>query len=231
MSPNASLDPLRDEARLLEAARLAAARANEDEDDDEDGDDKPNETAEGEKEGADLTKLMLDTRTILVSSPVSDKMYTKVMQQLTLLEARDPNKPIHVYVNSPGGSADSGFAIYDALRFSSAPIITICNGICASAAVIIFLGAEKGNRYCLPNSRFLIHQPSTMSQGQASDLDITAREIIKMRARYNQIVGEATGRGAEQVTKDADRDFWLSAQESLEYGLIDKIVTSKSELA
>ena len=204
----------------------------EDDDDDEDPDD-PDTPEKGEdgKGGDDqLLKLMLKTRTILVSAPVSDKLYQKVVQQLTLLEGQDADAPIYVYVNSPGGSADSGFAIYDAMRFVTCPIVTICNGICASAAVIIFLGGDKGKRVTLPNSRFLLHQPSTMGQGTASDLDITAREIIKIREKYNAIVAEATGKTVQQVTQDADRDFWLSATEAVTYGLTDKVIASKKEL-
>ncbi|MGE3854494.1 MAG: ClpP family protease [Planctomycetota bacterium] len=202
------------------------------EEDDPDDPEEPDKEDEGKGGAGDdqLLKLMLKTRTILVSSPVSDKLYQKVVQQLTLLEAQDANAPIHVYVNSPGGSADSGFAIYDAMRFVTCPIVTICNGICASAAVIIFLGGDKDKRVSLPNSRFLLHQPSTAGQGTASDLSITAREIIKIREKYNGIVAEATGKSIDKVTKDSDRDFWLSATEAVEYGLASKVITEKKEL-
>ena len=117
------------------------------------------------------------------------------------------------------------------MKFVKAPVRTICAGLSASAAVIIFLGGEKGQRYCLPNSRFLIHQPSTYAQGQASDIEITAAEIIKIRDRYNRIVSEETGTPADKIVEDANRDFWLNAEESMEYGLIDKIVNSQGELA
>ncbi|MCD4656458.1 MAG: ATP-dependent Clp protease proteolytic subunit, partial [Planctomycetes bacterium] len=129
------------------------------------------------------------------------------------------------------GSADSGFAIYDAMKFVKCPIITITNGICASAAVIIFLGGDKDKRFTLPNARFLIHQPSTFAQGQATDLAITAQEILKIREQYNTIVSEATGKSVEQITSDADRDFWLSAKEAVEYGLATKVITTQAELA
>ena len=193
--------------------------------------DDDDEKEDGEEKGGDyLMKKMLDTRTILISRPVTDKLYEKVMNQLLLLEAEDAEKPIKVFVNSPGGSADSGFAIYDALKFVKCPIITITNGICASAAVIIFLGGDKDTRISMPNARFLIHQPSTFSQGSASDLEITAREIIKIREQYNEIVAEATGKTAAKITEDSDRDFWLSAKDALEYGLISKIISSQQEL-
>ncbi len=217
--------PFEDEKTLRATSRLAP----EEDDEDEDSDDEKEVTPEKAK-GDELLKLMLDTRTILVASPVSDKLYQKVVQQLTLLETRDPEKPIFVYVNSPGGSADSGFAIYDAMRFSRSPIVTVCNGICASAAVIIFLGGTAGKRYSLPNSRFLIHQPSTAARGQASDLEITAREIIKLRKRYNEIVAEATGKSVEKITEDSDRDFWLDATEAVDYGLVSKVVTQRNEI-
>ena len=138
--------------------------------------------------------------------------------------------PITVFVNSPGGSADSGFAIYDLFRFSPCPVITVANGVVASAAVLIFLGSPPGKRVSLPNARFLLHQPSTAARGQASDIDITAKEIVKLRRRYNEIVSEATGKDLDQVGKDSDRDFWLTAEESKDYGLVNRIVTSRSEL-
>jgi ATP-dependent Clp protease protease subunit len=133
-------------------------------------------------------------------------------------------------INSPGGSADSGFAIFDIIRFVTPPVHTVVNGLCASAAVLILLAGDKGRRYSLPGSRFLIHQPSTAGRGAASDLDITAREILKLRERYNRIISESTGREMDKVLEDARRDFWLSATEALEYKLIDKIVSERKEL-
>ena len=133
-------------------------------------------------------------------------------------------------MNSPGGSADSGFAIFDALRFFKPPIRTIVNGLCASAAVMVFLAAPKERRYSTPNSRFLLHQPSTMAMGQASDIEITAEEIVKLRERYNSIVGEETGRTEKEVTKDADRDFWMSPEECVKYGLVGKVIRDYKEL-
>ena len=197
----------------------------------EDDDEEENEEKDDEKGGGDfMMKKILETRTIVIARPVSDKLYEKVINMLMLLESADPEKPIKIFVNSPGGSADSGFAIYDAMRFVKCPIITITNGICASAAVIIFLGGDKDKRYSLPNARFLIHQPSTFAQGQATDLAITAQEIIKIREQYNSIVSEATGKTIEKITEDADRDFWLSAKEAVEYGLVTKVVTTQDEI-
>ena len=149
---------------------------------------------------------------------------------LTLLERRDHTKPITAFINSPGGSADSGFAIYDLFRFSPCQIITVANGVVASSAVLIFLGGVQGKRLSMPNARFLLHQPSTATRGQASDIDITAREISKIRRRYNEIVSESTGRNLDLVEKDSDRDFWLSAKEAVDYKLANRIVSRRGEL-
>lgn len=173
---------------------------------------------------------LLDARTIILAEEVSDALYRKAAVAITLLEQRDPKKPITVYVNSPGGSADSGFAIYDLLRFTSCPVRTVANGLVASAAVLIFLGAPPGKRLTLPSTRFLLHQPSTAARGQQSDIDIAAREIVKLRRRYNEIVAEATGRKLDEVEKDSDRDFWLTASEAKNYGLASRIITRRSEL-
>ncbi len=177
-----------------------------------------------------MLKQMLKARSILISEPVSDKLARRVQSQLILMQMDDEKSPITVYINSPGGSADSGFAIYDALRFFKPPIRTIVNGLCASAAIIIHLAAPKERRFSLPNGRFLIHQPSTYVQGSASDIEISANEILKLRERYNEIVGEECGKTAEQVTKDADRDFWLSPDEAKKYGLVSKVIKSYGEL-
>lgn len=182
------------------------------------------------KDGLRLQERMLEARTILVADEVSDELYRKVASQLVLLERLDPKAPITVFVNSPGGSADSGFAIYDLLRFTTCPVRTVANGVVASAAVLIYLGSEKGSRFSLPNARFLLHQPSTMVRGQSSDIDIAAREIVKLRRRYNEIVAETTGRKVEAVERDSDRDFWLSASEAKEYSLVDHIVKTRAEL-
>lgn len=198
-------------------------------DDDEDEEERP------EREAASapgfLLRRLLEARTILVAKPVDKDLMREVCAQLLVLSDHDPERPITVYVNSPGGDADSGFAIYDMMRFVQAPVRTVCAGLAASAAVIIYLGGEKGQRYSLPHSRFLIHQPSTYARGQASDLEITANEIIKIRSKYNQIVSEETGVPVDKIERDANRDFWLAAEEAKEYGLVDRIVASQRELA
>jgi len=187
---------------------------------------------DNDKGGGDggMLKQMLKARSILISEAVSDKLARRVQSQLILMQMDDDKSPITVYINSPGGSADSGFAIYDALRFFKPPIRTVVNGLCASAAIIIHLAAPKERRFSLPNGRFLIHQPSTYVQGSASDIEISANEILKLRERYNEIVGEECGKTAEQVTKDADRDFWLSPEEAKKYGLVSKVVKTFGEI-
>ena len=188
---------------------------------------------EGDKEErgeGGLLRKMLKARSILVSEPVTDKLARRVQSQLILMQMDDDKSPITVYINSPGGSADSGFAIYDALRFFKPPVRTIVTGLCASAAIMIQLSAPKDRRFSLPNSRFLLHQPSTMVQGSASDIEISAQEILKLRERYNQIVAAECSKTVEQVTKDADRDFWLSPEEARQYGLVSKIIKSFGEI-
>jgi len=183
-----------------------------------------------EKEDRTFVKRLLQARVIMISEVITDRLAKNVTTQCILMQEHDPKAPITVYVNSPGGSADSGFAIYDILRFVTSPVRTICTGICASAAVLIYLAAEKKNRYALLNSRFLLHQPSTSLMGTASDIEISANEIIKLKERYNGIVALETNKTIEQINKDADRDFWLSAQEAKEYGLVDKVIQSSSEI-
>lgn len=176
-----------------------------------------------------LQNEIFESRTIIISEEVSPELAKKVFSQLVILNQRSTKDPIKVYINSPGGCADSGFAIYDMFKFFEAPVITIISGMCASAAVMIFLGADKGKNYSLPNSRFLLHQPSTGIRGSASDIQITADEIEKTRVRYNEVVAGVTGKTADQVSNDADRDFWMSPQEAAKYGLVKKVITSIKE--
>lgn len=189
---------------------------------------------EGDDQGKQNEKiewsLLNETRTILVSGGVDRDLMEKIASRLLYLDNKDSKAPITVYVNSPGGDADSGFAIYDMMKFVKAPVVTVTAGLCASAGVSIFLGGSKGKRYSLPHSRFLIHQPSAGTQGQASDIEITAKEIIKIRDRYNQIVSDETGVDIDKIVKDANRDFWLSAVEAMEYGLVDKVISSLDEV-
>ena len=211
-----------------EQRRLAEERPlrGEDEDEDEEEEDEEGRGEEDEK----LQEKLLKTRTILISEPVSDDLARKVYQQLLILEAESHEKPITVIINSPGGEADSGFGIYDMLRFIEVPIRTLVAGLCASAAVMIFLGGDKGQRFSLPNSRFLLHQPSSQSVGQASDLQIASEEILRLRKRYNSIVADVTGKTVEKVDEHADRDFWMTSDQAVDYKLVDSIIAKRSEM-
>lgn len=191
---------------------------------------EPEEDEVREKGSNYLDRHLIESRTLLLAGPVTDRMARDCSARVMVMERRDPDAPITVMINSPGGSADSGFAIYDLLRFVRPPVLTVVNGLCASAGILIALSTDKDKRFALPESRFMIHQPSTMGRGTASDLDITAKEIIKLRDRYNRIISEATGKKMEEVQEHAHRDFWLSAPEAQEYGLITKVITSRDEL-
>ncbi|GHS90327.1 ATP-dependent Clp protease proteolytic subunit 2 [Planctomycetales bacterium] len=193
--------------------------------DDKDSDDKKEE----KKDDGNWGKELLQSRSIIISEEVSEELAQKIYAQLLVLNQRSTVEPIYVYLNTPGGDADSGFGIYDMMRFVEAPVVTIVAGLCASAGVTIFLGADPGKNFALPNARFLLHQPSTGVQGQASDLEITANEINKTRERYNQVVAAVTGRPLNQIRDDADRDFWMSAEEARQYGLVAKIITRRDE--
>ncbi|MBI4615800.1 MAG: ATP-dependent Clp protease proteolytic subunit [Planctomycetes bacterium] len=177
-----------------------------------------------------MESRLIHARTILVSEEVSDRLARRVAAMLVAMQDEDESAPITVYVNSPGGSADSGFAIFDMLRFVKPPVRAVCNGLCASAAVMIYLAAKREHRYSLPNSRFLLHQPSTAFYGAAADVKINAEEIIRLRERYNTIVAAETGKTEPQITKDADRDFWLSALQAKEYGLVGQVIEKFDEI-
>lgn len=195
------------------------------EDDEEEKSDKGSDKA-----NAGLAGKLLKSRTIIISKQVDDKLAAGVIAQLRILEDDDPNKIITVLVNSPGGSADSGFAIMDYMRFVKPPVRSIVCGICASAAVMIHLGSDKDERFCTPNSRFLLHQPSMSARGQASDLEILSSEIERIKLQYNKVVAEETGRKLAQVEKDVHRDYWIPAENAVEYGLVKKVIAHRGEL-
>jgi ATP-dependent Clp protease protease subunit len=177
-----------------------------------------------------LRKKLLESRTILLSEQVSKSLAERVNGKLLFLDQEDPAKPVDLYINSPGGDVDAGFAIYDMVRFISAPVRCISAGLTASAAVIVLLAAPKERRMSLANSRFLMHQPSTGVQGTTADVKIEAREILRMREKINKIIAEETGQSVEKVAKDTKRNYWIGAEEALEYGLISRIVASRGEL-
>ncbi|MFC2330971.1 MAG: ATP-dependent Clp protease proteolytic subunit [Treponema sp.] len=182
-------------------------------------------------EGADpLMEKFLKTRQIILSGEVNKDLADKIVKQLLLLEADDEKKTIYMYIDSPGGDVDAGFAIFDMIRFIKAPVVLIGMGLIASAAVLILLAVESKNRVGLPNSRYLIHQPSGGMKGVATDIEIHAKEIEKTRAAINKIIAEQTGKSAEQVSEDTERDYWLSADEAVSYGLISRIVNVRADL-
>ncbi|MDA9950964.1 ATP-dependent Clp protease proteolytic subunit [Oligoflexaceae bacterium] len=173
-----------------------------------------------------------EQRTITISEGISSSVSRRVCQQLLKLEADAPGKPIYIYQNSPGGEVNSGYAIFDMIRFISSEVKIINCGLCASIATVINVAAKKENRFSTPNSKFLIHQPliSGVVRGQASDLEITAKSIIKTREQINKLLAEECGQPLERVENDTKRDYWMDAGEALEYGLVSKIISSQKEL-
>ncbi|HIF98650.1 MAG TPA: ATP-dependent Clp protease proteolytic subunit [Myxococcales bacterium] len=176
-----------------------------------------------------LVARMLETRTVLIAGKVDDKLAERAISQLLILNSIN-HDPIRMVITSQGGHVDSGFAIHDMMKFIDSPVITLGAGWVASIGVPILLGAEKDCRYSLPNTRFLLHQPSGGAGGQASDIRIAAEEILKLRERINRLIAGETGQSVEQIENDSDRNFWMDAQEALEYGLIAKVVASAAEI-
>lgn len=191
---------------------------------DEDKDDK---TGKDVSEG--LQVKLLKTRTILLSGGIDKEMAEKLIKQLLLLEA-DGDDPIKMFIDSPGGDADAGYAIFDMLRFIKPDVITIGMGTVASAAALVHLAAKKENRLSLPNAHFLIHQPLSGIRGVATEIEIHAKELEKLREKINQLIANETGQDVKKVAVDTDRDYWLSAEEALEYGLISRIISSRIDL-
>ena len=176
-----------------------------------------------------LMQKMLETRTVMISGEINKELAEKVVKQLLLLEA-DGEGPIKVLINSPGGDADAGYAIFDMIRFVTPDVYTIGMGLVASAGALILLAAPKERRIGLPNSNYLIHQPLSGIRGVATEIEIHARQIEKLRIKINKLISEETGKPIDQVGIDTDRDCWLDADEAVEYGMISKIVTTRKEL-
>ena len=188
---------------------------------------KKDELTEMKQEGA-FAKL-LKSRTILLSGQVEQELAEKIMMQLLIMDAEN-HEPIKMIITSPGGHVDSGFAILDIMRFIHSPVITIGAGWVASIAVPIFFGGVKGQRYSLPNTRYLLHQPSGGAGGQAADIRIEAQEILKIRERVNKLISDETGQDIEKVARDSDRNFWMNAEEAVTYGVVDKIITTLEDI-
>lgn len=177
-----------------------------------------------------LSVKLMKSRTIMITDVITKRLAQRIIAQLLILEQEDPEKDIKVFINSPGGDADAGFAIYDMMRFVKPGIRNICAGVAASAAVIILLGTGKENRISLPNSRILIHQPSTGVHGTASDIQIEASEILKCREKINRMIANETNQSFEKVENDTKRNYWMSAEEAVEYGLLSRIIRSHADL-
>ena len=198
-------------------------------------DEEPNEPEEEQSDSAErkpqpnLADKMLKTRTILLSGEVNKDLAARVIRQLLILE-QESNAPIYVFIDSPGGDADAGYAMFDTIRFVKPRVVTVGVGLVASAGALVLLAADKARRIGFPNSHYLIHQPASGTRGVATEIEIHAREIEKMRARINQLIADETGKPLKQVEQDTDRDYWMGAPEAIDYGLITRVVTRRKDL-
>ena len=177
----------------------------------------------------DIYSRLLKERVVFLVGPVNDVTANLIVAQLLFLESENPDKDIYFYINSPGGSVTAGLAIYDTMQFIKPNVSTLCIGQAASMGAFLLAAGEKGKRFCLPNSRVMIHQPLGGFQGQASDIEIHAREILSIRARLNEMLSKHTGQPLERIEKDTDRDNFMSASDAVEYGLVDKVLTSRAD--
>lgn len=185
------------------------------------------QTSRGER-AYDIYSRLLKDNLIFIGQPIDDNLANLVIAQLLFLEAENPEKDISLYINSPGGSITAGFAIYDTMKYVKPDIATICIGQCASFAAVLLAAGTKGKRYALPNSRVLIHQPWLQGLGgQASDIDIHAKDILRMRHRLNEILAEHTGQPIERIERDTDRDYILESKAAQEYGIVDQVITKR----
>lgn len=179
----------------------------------------------------DIYSRLLRERVVFLAGQVEDYMANLIVAQLLFLEAENPEKDISLYINSPGGSVSAGLAVFDTMNFIQPDVSTICMGGAYSMGSFLLAAGEKGKRYALANSRVMIHQPSGGAQGQATDIEINAREILKIRERLNKILAERTGQPLEKIARDVERDFWLDAQEAKEYGIVDEVLEKRPSLA
>ena len=184
------------------------------------------QTPRGER-AFDIYSRLLKERVVFVVGPIEDHMANLIVAQLLFLESENPDKDIHLYINSPGGVITSGLSILDTMRFIKPDVATMCLGQAASMGAVLLAAGAKGKRYLLPHSRVMIHQPHGGAQGQATDIEIQAREILYMREKLNQILAEATGKPLDKIAKDVERDFFMNAEQAKEYGLIDEVLTER----
>ena len=188
------------------------------------------QTGRGER-GYDIYSRLLVDRIVFLGTPVDDMVSNLIIAQLLFLQMTDPKKDIHLYINSPGGSVTAGLAIYDTMQFLTCDVNTYCIGQAASMGAVLLTAGTKGKRFALPNARIMIHQPWGGVQGQASDISIQAKEILRLKDRLNEILANHTGKSVEDIAKDTDRDRFLSAEEARDYGLVDQVVVSRKEIA
>lgn len=184
------------------------------------------QTSRGER-SFDIYSRLLKERVIFIVGPIEDQMANLVVAQLLFLESENPDKDVHLYINSPGGSVTAGLSIYDTMRFIKPDVSTMCIGQAASMGAFLLSGGTKGKRYILPNARTMIHQPSGGAQGQATDIEIQAKEILFLRERLNSLLAEHTGQSMEAIERDTERDRFMSAEQSVEYGLVDEVIASR----
>ena len=183
---------------------------------------------EGRQERAwDIYSRLLRDRIVFIGTPIDDFVANSIIAQLLFLQMEDPKKDVHIYINSPGGSVSDGMAIYDTLNFMQCDIVTYCLGMAASMSTVLLSAGTKGKRFALPNSRIMIHQPSGGAGGQTSDITIAAKEILRWRKTINDILANHSDKTAEEVEKDSDRDYYMTAEEAKDYGLVDEVIASK----
>ena len=187
------------------------------------------QTSRGER-SYDIFSRLLSDRIVFLGEEVTDASASSIVEQMLFLEAQDPDKDIQFYINSPGGSVTDGMAIYDTMQFIKCDVSTICVGMAASMGAFLLAAGEKGKRYALPHSRIMIHQPLGGAEGQASDVEIRARQLLLIKRQMNELMAGFTGRSYDELVRDTDRDNFMSAQEALEYGLIDRVLTSRADL-
>ena len=188
------------------------------------------QTARGER-AYDIYSRLLKDRIIFLVGPVEDHMANLVVAQMLFLESENPDKDIHLYINSPGGSVSAGMSIYDTMQFIRPAVSTLCVGQAASMGAFLLAAGAEGKRYALPNSRMMLHQPSGGSRGVAADIEIQAQEILLMRERLNRLISEHTGKPIETIEKDTDRDFWMSPDQAADYGLVDTVQKTRAQIA
>ena len=185
------------------------------------------QTGRGER-AYDIFSRLLKDRIVFLGTEINDEIANLVIAQMLFLESEDPEKDVHFYINSPGGTVSAGLAIYDTMQYIRPPVSTLCLGQAASMAAVLLCAGEKGRRYALPYARIMIHQPLGGAQGQATDIDIQAREILRVREQLNNIIAKHTGQSIKKIEKDTDRDFFMTSKQAVEYGLVDEVIVTRS---